>query len=347
MYNVEQINGIPSEVLSYSSFEYNQLVSHRQHHFFFIIPGNPGSAHFYQPFAEDLYQRVVEEHADQVVHVYCLSHANHHINSSFKRSNESRYLGLEDQIFHHLDYMEHAIKRFKKKYELLLADIHVYLVGHSIGAYIAIEVLNRSSLLRRLCSNAMLLMPFILWRNVPSHHKRTLLLGKYSAALLKPAAYGITKALEYLPSAIRQAVIGLPIQSNRGVSQLVLHDLTSARLAGNFRSMGIDEVGAISVLDDHVLRSLQSLVTDSISLLTLHTNDDVWAPESDFAEVLRATRSIPRRRCLVETVFEKDLTHAFVLDQNAVRVVTEIVVRHVVSSKTRLSRVAPAIKSSL
>ena len=347
MYSFEVVNGLPSEALSYSSLDFNLLLPPRTHHFYFIIPGNPGSARFYEPFAEILYQRLLEIHMDEIVHVQCLSHANHHFPSSFDSSAESRRMGLEAQIFHHLDYMEYVLKYFKKQYLINLTDLKIYLVGHSIGSYIALEVLNRSSLLRRLCSSVILLMPFILWRNIPLHHKRNLKLGKLLAPVIQSSAYVMARAFQCLPRVVRRSILRLPILPHGGVPHLLLHELMSPRLIGNFFSMGVDEVRAISCQDEHVLDTIQAIVKDKINVLAVYTNDDVWAPETDFAEILRATRSIPRKQCLVETVIEKNLTHAFVLDLKAVGIVADIVVRHVVSASRKASRSQPSLRSSL
>ena len=337
---------MPSEVLCYSSLDFNLLLPPRTHHFYFIIPGNPGSARLYEPFAGILYHRLLEVHRNEVLHVHCLSHANHHFPSSFKSSAESRWIGLDAQIFHHLDYMEYILKYFKKQYLIDLANLKIYLVGHSIGSYIALEILNRSSLLRRLCSSMILLMPFILWRNIPVHHKRNLILGKLLTPVLKSSAYIMAQAFRCLPLIVRRSILRLPILPHGGISHLLLHELMSPRLIGNFFSMGIDEISAISSQEEHVLQSIQSIVKDKINVLSVYTNDDVWAPETDFAEILRATRSIPRKQCLVETVIERNLTHAFVLDLRAAGVVVDIVVRHVVASRSRLSKAQP-IRSSL
>ena len=347
MYTFEVINGIPSEALCYSSLDFNLLLPPRVHHFYFIIPGNPGSAGFYEPFAEILYRQLLEVHQDGILHVRCLSHANHHFPSSFNSMVESRHFGLEAQIFHHLDYMVSVIKYFKKQYWINLADLKVHLVGHSIGSYIALEVLNRSSLLRRLCSSIVLLMPFILWRNIPTSHKRNLRIGKFFAPVVKSSASFMARAFKFLPRAVRRSMLRLPILPHGGVSHLLINELMTPRLVGNFFSMGVDEVSAISTQDEHVLSTLKSIVEDRINLLSVYTNDDVWAPELDLAEVLRATRNIPRKHCLVETVIEKNMSHAFVLDLRAAGIVADIVVRHVVSSTCRTSRAKPSIRSSL
>ena len=44
-------------------------------------------------------------------------------------------------------------------------------IGHSIGAYIALEVLSNAKHLVSECTSVVLLMPFIAWKQLPTTHK--------------------------------------------------------------------------------------------------------------------------------------------------------------------------------
>ncbi|KAF8642135.1 hypothetical protein HU200_067394 [Digitaria exilis] len=90
-----------------------------------VIPGNPGIAAFYKNFVEALYENI-----DGQASVTAIGHISH----SQKDSERGRLFSLHEQIDHKVDFIEQ---------ELQHSETSIVLVGHSIGAYIGLEVFKR------------------------------------------------------------------------------------------------------------------------------------------------------------------------------------------------------------
>ncbi|CAO2181678.1 unnamed protein product [Urochloa humidicola] len=90
-----------------------------------VIPGNPGIAAFYKDFVEALYEDLGGQASITVVG---------HISHSQKDSEHGRLFSLHEQIDHKVDFIEQ---------ELQHSEQSIVLVGHSIGAYIGLEVFKR------------------------------------------------------------------------------------------------------------------------------------------------------------------------------------------------------------
>ncbi|KAH7671332.1 Lipid droplet-associated hydrolase protein [Dioscorea alata] len=90
-----------------------------------VVPGNPGIALFYKEFIEALYQLF-----DGNASITAISHISH----SRKDWEHGRRFSLQEQIDHKLDFINQ---------ELRISEIPLILVGHSIGAYICLEIFKR------------------------------------------------------------------------------------------------------------------------------------------------------------------------------------------------------------
>ncbi|XP_034694699.1 lipid droplet-associated hydrolase isoform X2 [Vitis riparia] len=91
-----------------------------------FIPGNPGVASFYKDFVESLYELLGGS-----VSVTAIGHVSH----TKKNWEHGRLFSLQDQIDHKMDFIQHELKNI---------DAPILLVGHSIGAYISMEMFRRS-----------------------------------------------------------------------------------------------------------------------------------------------------------------------------------------------------------
>ncbi|CAO1941007.1 unnamed protein product [Urochloa humidicola] len=90
-----------------------------------VIPGNPGIAAFYKDFVEALYENLGGQASITAVG---------HISHSQKDSEHGRLFSMHEQIDHKVDFIEQ---------ELQHSEQSIVLVGHSIGAYIGLEVFKR------------------------------------------------------------------------------------------------------------------------------------------------------------------------------------------------------------
>ncbi|KAF4402817.1 hypothetical protein G4B88_010269 [Cannabis sativa] len=91
-----------------------------------VIPGNPGAVLFYKEFVESLY-----EWLGGSVSVTAVGHISH----TKKDSERGRLFSLQEQIDHKIDFIKH---------ELQNKQVPIILVGHSIGAYMCIEMFKRN-----------------------------------------------------------------------------------------------------------------------------------------------------------------------------------------------------------
>ncbi|RVW20829.1 Lipid droplet-associated hydrolase [Vitis vinifera] len=100
-----------------------------------FIPGNPGIVSFYKDFVESLYELLggsVSVTGKELVAAYTsIGHVSH----TKKNWEHGRLFTLQDQIDHKMDFIQHELKNI---------DAPILLVGHSIGAYISMEMFRRS-----------------------------------------------------------------------------------------------------------------------------------------------------------------------------------------------------------
>ena len=118
------MNGVPTHVFSLRSRAKNSAL-------LLVVPGSPGMGHFYVPFASRLFQLGNGSYDVSVV-----SHAGHSPGVPRQRSSESEeerdWFSLEDQIAHKVAFLE---ERSAHKDTL-------YLVGHSIGCFMILRMLD-------------------------------------------------------------------------------------------------------------------------------------------------------------------------------------------------------------
>ncbi|XP_021892478.1 lipid droplet-associated hydrolase isoform X2 [Carica papaya] len=92
-----------------------------------FIPGNPGVITFYKEFVESLYELLGGNAS-----VTAIGHISH----TKKDWERGKLFSLEEQIDHKMDFV---------KQELQNREVPIVLVGHSIGSYISLEMLRRST----------------------------------------------------------------------------------------------------------------------------------------------------------------------------------------------------------
>ena len=89
-----------------------------------VLPGNPGAALFYATFVE----AVAAAGAGAGARVVCVGHASHHALTASPRA-----LSLAQQVAHKLAFLEAALAAAPP------GRLRLALVGHSVGAWIALE----------------------------------------------------------------------------------------------------------------------------------------------------------------------------------------------------------------
>ena len=113
----------------------------KENRLIFIIPGNPGNP--------KLYKLMTEKLSSSCTDTVCVGHPSH-----FRQVNStiSPYFTLANIIIYHLEFLKIQIKQYSS----------ITLVGHSIGAYICIQVLNNMTKLElRRIENFFMICPTI------------------------------------------------------------------------------------------------------------------------------------------------------------------------------------------
>lgn len=117
------LHGIMTHVLKYGNSDQSKYL-------YLIIPGNPGIIDYYDRFMQVLYRN-----CDQKIPVWGISHAGHVTvpNKSLDVEKASYSVcSLEGQIKHKVKYIKDHIP----------ADVKLILIGHSIGCYMIMRILD-------------------------------------------------------------------------------------------------------------------------------------------------------------------------------------------------------------
>lgn len=120
---VKIVNKIPTHVFEWKS-------NKKDIPLIMVIPGSPGMGHFYIPFARKLFQLGKGSYNVSVV-----SHAGH--SPGHRRINRDGrdWYSLEDQVEHKLEYIKEHVNH----------NTPIVLVGHSIGCYMIMQMLEQLS----------------------------------------------------------------------------------------------------------------------------------------------------------------------------------------------------------
>ncbi|CAG9832991.1 unnamed protein product [Diabrotica balteata] len=113
-----------------------------------IVPGNPGLNSFYDKFA-----RRINDNLN--CSVWCVGHAGHNytienLKGVPKYHKNKELYGLDGQVKNKVDFFEKYVPK----------NARVHLIGHSIGSYMAVELLDKPTISEKI-NKAYLLFPTI------------------------------------------------------------------------------------------------------------------------------------------------------------------------------------------
>ena len=288
-----------------------------------LVPGNPGLLPFYLPLLESLGRTLCSQNV--CAHGFGLAH--HTFSEEGDASSLGPGLGLQAQIEHVYNCVLSIVTKRSRPSRLVL-------IGHSIGAYINIELASRRLINERLVA-AIHLMPFIRWSNIPLSHKTKLLL--YKNVLQSPIEM-VVNLLQTrfsrmpLNERIRLVKSGTAADGHsEDVLTLLAGRVPSAKLLKHFFAMGFDEIAAIAAVPDNescILKTLSAL-DGRVKQLVLLTDDDEWAPAQD---VVIYRSKLP----YTQVEFIPGLTHGFALSlANSAKVAT-LLTNFLAGPKSRL-----------
>lgn len=229
-----------------------------------MLPGNPGVPGYYRRFAENLAQNLGVE-------VVVLGLCGHTLEPKVQ---PWKVFTLDDQIEHVLGYIDSVH-----------GDGELTIVGHSIGAYIALEAMHRRPKIVRYTLG---LMPFLENNDADLAFSRLACLVRLSP----PAFWSILAALcvslalvRPLPLRLRRLLLAGPTGDyDAEWADFTADAILQPGVFANYAFMGRTEIANHAVAYDFAGR-LGARLTARVRLL--YTDGDMWAPKA----VLEAARA--------------------------------------------------------
>eukprot|EP01038_Epipyxis_sp_PR26KG_P007295 gene7295-9938_t len=275
----------------------------------FFIGGNPGTIEFYDHLIENLTFKRDKSF------VYAFEYINHHLSNAAFDTEENNYenddstnigseendndyiiYGLETQIANQMMKIEGIIEDYDNS-----SDNDVTIIGHSIGCYIAMNILERSEMVRKLTRKLIFIMPFILWKNLPTWHRFSLDLTYHHRKVviniikyLLEACHSLINGIEsYFKFSVSEWLVTYFI-SHKNTSFInspsynykikkILLSLYSKRLIDNFFATGLDEIEWIRDDEKWTIQAVQTIASSPVidKFHLIYTTHDKWAPIED------------------------------------------------------------------
>ncbi|XP_048355048.1 lipid droplet-associated hydrolase isoform X2 [Sphaerodactylus townsendi] len=257
---------------------------------FLVIPGNPGLAGYYRTFIQALYMGLNRQYP-----VWVVSHAGHckvpHNLEIVEEADvpELDIFGLGGQIEHKLNFLRKNVPQ----------DMKLVLIGHSIGCYIALEMMKQASELEVL--RCVMLFPTIeRMAQSPQGKLMTPLLCQLRYILYMPI-YLITLLPDIVKSSlVRFALRGLKYHDDSSIMASV--DLVNMDCVVNVMYMASQEMRKVVERDSTTIR-------EHLKKLTFYYGAaDQWCPVQYYEEMKMEFPDGDIRLC------EKGIRHAFVLE---------------------------------
>eukprot|EP00002_Diphylleia_rotans_P029727 TRINITY_DN6072_c0_g1_i1.p1 TRINITY_DN6072_c0_g1~~TRINITY_DN6072_c0_g1_i1.p1 ORF type:complete len:491 (-),score=98.56 TRINITY_DN6072_c0_g1_i1:142-1614(-) len=212
-----------------------------------FIPGNPGILDFYVPYLRQLHS-VFMNHD-----VFAVGHLGH---NTVNRGS-SQLFNLEQQIQHKISFLQSIVDED--------ASSRFILIGHSIGAYMCLKVMERSTDIRVLRS--LLLFPTI----EEMAKQRNRLFGLMFVRGIRHILALIAHFLGiFLPTILKLLVMRLMgIEGNSAQAAMQLMNFTTVN---NILYLAGTEFAQVRALDKHLVKK------NLAKLIFYYGQDDHWAP---------------------------------------------------------------------
>ncbi|XP_077967987.1 lipid droplet-associated hydrolase-like [Styela clava] len=281
----EPVDNVLFHTLRCGFFNYSQ--GHES--LFFIIPGNPGNMGFYKNFSEALFARTG-------VPVWGVSHTGHANRENLQIiSNKcSRFKTLEPENCTLSSQIEHKILFLKTK--VLPYCNKVYLIGHSIGCYMLLHILDKlnSSQLHA----GILLFPGIERLAIsPQGEKLTPFLTNCHKLVQI-----FTLMLAFVPYFLKKRLVNYLFHDvDEECRSTILNHVIIPRVANACIFLGMQEMQQVHIRDDNIINAHKD------KLIFYYGVSDGWCPISYYEDIKSAFENLNARLC------EKNYRHAFVL----------------------------------
>ncbi|KAL4218104.1 hypothetical protein ACF0H5_022840 [Mactra antiquata] len=272
--------GMPTSVLKYGK------LSQDVKNIFLVIPGNPGVVEYYDYFMSHLYDK-----HDKHIPVWGVSHAGHVLppagNQPLYKKLSYEVCSLEGQIRHKVAFIKENIP----------SNVRLFLIGHSIGCYIILKVLDQ---LDHPIGRCFMLFPTIERMALTPNGRLNTPLLKYLRWLAPMLVYGI----DMLPERTRKWMIARHF-NDENVPECVLSatlGLVNPFCVSNALYMAHIEMQTVTDLDE-------ALVKRHLDCLSFYYGStDNWCPVQYSRDFKKLFPNCDIRVC------EKGYSHAYVID---------------------------------
>ncbi|KEG11226.1 hypothetical protein DQ04_02841080 [Trypanosoma grayi] len=227
---------------------------------FILFPGNPGMVHFYERFVELMSMRRFD--------VLVMGFAGH----SLVDQNNGRLFDLQDQV----ETAEHFLNTVLSSYAIKWYGSHIYIGGHSIGAFVAMQMLPRFSCIKRCFS----LCGVISKIQASPNGKRLFFIGG-SAIVYAIVTYFIASLL-WMPKVLFSLVLRWQApELSPSLRQLMTRHLNRSALMNCF-TMTRHEFFQVRDLDRPLLKAVEG------RMVFYYVPEDKWVPPLHAYEVKEA-----------------------------------------------------------
>ncbi|XP_050357402.1 lipid droplet-associated hydrolase [Nymphalis io] len=248
------------------------------------ITGNPGLTEFYIDFGSELYRSLQ-------LPVCVLGHAGHEGNC-YNKSNESKndltLFDLQGQLQHKLDFIENHVSQTSK----------IHLVGHSIGAWMIIELLQKNDKLMDKVLSVNLLFP-TLQRMAESRN------GIFVNNVFRKFNWFILflcKLLYVLPTLVFRYIVYLYLMATSMPYYYcdTIMQLVDPSVIEKVFFMAFDEMDTVKKLNREGLNKIKHMTN------VIYGNKDNWAP-------LEYMEDIKKYQPYIQMTETHNIEHAFVI----------------------------------
>ncbi|XP_063395587.1 lipid droplet-associated hydrolase [Cydia fagiglandana] len=246
------------------------------------ITGNPGIPHFYEEFATELNKSTSLP--------ICVIGQAGHVEVPEERSNvlerREHLFNLEAQVHHKLDLIDKIDKRR-----------NIHLIGHSIGAWLILEAINkRDSLIDRICSVNLLFPTIQRMADSPNGKKLNGIVRR-----LHFVAILLFTLIHSLPDAVQRFLVGAYLKLNRlppHYDERILKYLRP-RVAEKVLHMAYDEMDRVVSLE----RVSGALARTKQITHVVYGAQDGWAPPAYMDDLRRFQPDLQMTRVHIDHTF--------------------------------------------